>query len=120
MRDYTKLRAFVLADEIALCIYRITKGFPKEEVFGLTSQMRRSCISVPSNIVEGSARLTIADYRRFIEIAYASLKELHYQFSLAERLGYIENPIATEVNGKILEAEKVLGSLLQALWKKNF
>ena len=56
MRDHTKLRAFELADEVAILIYRVTRGFPREEIYGLTSQMRRAAISVASNIVEGCAR----------------------------------------------------------------
>jgi four helix bundle protein len=117
MRDHTKLRAFVLADEVALAIYKVTRDFPKEEIYGLGSQMRRAGVSIPSNIVEGCTRLTLADYRRFIEIAYGSLKELHYQYSLAERLGYIKDPLASEGKLKITETEKVLGSLLHTLWK---
>ena len=62
MRDHTKLRAFELADEVALLIYQVTAGFPKEEQYGLTSQMRRTAVSVPSNIVEGCARDSQADY----------------------------------------------------------
>jgi four helix bundle protein len=118
MRNHEKLRAFALADEVALSIYRITRDFPKEEVYGLSSQMRRASVSVPSNIVEGCARLSLVEYRRFIEMAYGSLKELHYQFSLAERLGYINGQHALEVNLKIIETERVLGSLLQSLCKK--
>lgn len=90
MRDHTKLRAFVLADELVLKVYQITKKFPKEEPCGLTSQMRRAAVSVPSNIVEGCARDSQAEYCRFLEIAFASLRELHYQVSLAIRLGYIK------------------------------
>ena len=89
MREHTKLRAFELADELAVMIYRKTKNFPKDEIYGLTSQMRRAAVSVPSNIVEGCARESQAEYLRFLEIAFASLRELHYQFGLARRLGYL-------------------------------
>ena len=74
MRDHRKLRAFELADEVALMIYRITKQFPKDEMYGLTSQMRRAAVSVPSNIVEGCARESQTEYRRFMEIAFGSLR----------------------------------------------
>jgi four helix bundle protein len=73
MRDHTKLRAFELADEVVLLIYPATKEFPKEEMYGLTSQMRRAAVSVPSNIVEGCARESQAEYLRFLEIAFGSL-----------------------------------------------
>jgi four helix bundle protein len=87
MRDHTKLRAFELADEVAVLIYRATKVFPKDEIYGLISQMRRAAISMPSNIVEGCARESQAEYLRFLEIAFSSARELHYQFSwLAPRL----------------------------------
>ena len=73
MRDHTKLRAFELADEVALLIYRATMEFPSEETYGLTSQMRRAAVSVPSNIVEGCARESQTEYLRFLEIAFGSL-----------------------------------------------
>jgi four helix bundle protein len=62
MRDHTKLRAFELADEVAVLVYRVTAEFPREELYGLTSQMRRAAVSVPSNIVEGCARDSQTDY----------------------------------------------------------
>jgi len=89
MRDHNKLRAFELADEVAVFIYQITKTFPREEVFGLSAQMRRAAVSVASNIVEGCARDSAADYLHFLQIAFGSLKELHYQLSLACRLEYL-------------------------------
>ena len=115
MRDHTKLRAFELADEIVYFIYSITKNFPKEETFGLTSQMRRAGISVPSNIVEGCARESQAEYHRFLEIAFASLKELHYQYTLACKLGYIDNQNEEIGILKLVETEKVLGSLMRSM-----
>jgi len=115
VRDHTKLRAFELADEMAVMIYRTTKGFPKEEVYGLTSQMRRAAVSVPSNIVEGCARESQVEYLRFLEIAFGSLRELHYQFSLARRLGYLSEPDISECDLKLVESEKVLGALLRSM-----
>jgi four helix bundle protein len=119
MRDHSKLKAFELADKMALLIYEKTRSFPKEEMFGLTSQMRRAAVSVPSNIVEGCARESQAEYVRFLEIAYGSLRELHYQFSLADRLGYFKETYKEEFETKFLETEKVLGGLICYLRKDN-
>jgi len=89
MRDHTKLKAFELAGEVALLIYKVTAEFPKEELYGLTSQMRRAAVSVPSNIIEGCARDSQADNQRLLTIAFGSLRELHYQQSLSVRLGFL-------------------------------
>ncbi len=115
MRDHTKLRAFELADEVAVLVYRVTTGFPREELYGLTSQMRRAAVSVPSNIVEGCARDSQADYLRFLYIAFGSLRELHYQLSLAKRLGFLRNQDSSLLETKIVETEKVLSGLIRAL-----
>ncbi len=115
MRDHTKLKAFELADEIALLIYKITAGFPKEELYGLTSQMRRAAVSVPSNIVEGCARDGQTEYLRFLTIAFGSLRELHYQLSLSNRLGFLGNEDLPLIEQRIVETEKVLNSLIRAL-----
>lgn len=88
MRDHTRLRAFQKADELALEVYKLTSCFPDEEKFGLTSQLRRSSVSIASNIVEGSARNSTREYLRFLEISYASARELKYQLSLAKRLSF--------------------------------
>ena len=74
MRDHTELRAFELADEVAVLLYRVPARFPREELYGLTSQMRRAAISIPSNIVEGCARDSHVDYLRFLYIAFGSLR----------------------------------------------
>ena len=115
MRDHKKLKAFELADELVISVYKMTRKFPKEELFGLTSQMRRAAVSVPSNIVEGCARESHTEYLRFLEMAIGSLKELHYQYSIATRLDYIvENEIELYEN-KFIEVEKVLTALYLAL-----
>lgn len=115
MRDHTKLRAFELADDVALLTYKHTVDFPKHEQFGLISQMRRAAVSVPSNIVEGCARESAADYIRFLDIAFGSLRELEYQLSLASRLGFAKG--ADELSAKVTETSKVLGSLIRSLRK---
>jgi len=115
-----KLRAFELADEITVLVYHITVGFPKEEAYGLTSQMWRAAVSVPSNIVEGAARKSQPEYLRFLEIAFSSLRELHYQYGLAIRLGYIKEQEAKECEMKIIEAEKVIAALLRSFHTTTF
>lgn len=117
MRDHTKLRAFELADELTILIYKETAKFPKEEQYGLTSQMRRAAISVPSNIVEGCARDSQSDYLRFLYIAFGSLRELHYQVSVSKRLGYLPEEDTSQIEQRIVEAEKVLNGLIQSLRK---
>ena len=115
MRDHTKLRAFELADELAVLIYRVTAKFPKEEMYGLISQLRRAAISVPSNIVEGCARESQADYLRFLTMAFGSLKELHYQLDLSKRLGFLDKGDYSLIEPKIIETEKVLNGLIRSM-----
>ena len=115
MRDHTKLRAFELADEVAVLVYKVTQTFPREEIYGLTSQMRRAAVSVASNIVEGCARESQAEYRRFLEIVFGSLRELHYQVGLSTRLGYLSERDTSTCEQKLVEAEKVLGALMRSM-----
>ncbi len=115
MRDHTKLRAFELADEVAILVYRVTAGFPKEELFGLTSQLRRASVSVPSNIVEGCARDSEAEYLRFLNIAFGSLRELHNQLNLSKRLGFLPDEDKSLLEPTAVETEKVLKGLIRAL-----
>ncbi len=119
MRDHTKLRAFELADALALLIYRQTKSFPSDERFGLTAQMRRAAVSIASNIVEGCARTTETEYLRFLEIAYASARELEYQSSLALRLGYLQPGDTDKLSDLCVETSKVLGGLIRSLRAKS-
>jgi four helix bundle protein len=98
-----------------LAVYEHTRNFPREESFGLTAQLRRAAVSVPSNIVEGCARNSEADYLHFLDIAYASSQEIDYQLSLAARLGYLEAAAHRELSGLCTDTSKVLAGLLRAL-----
>lgn len=115
MRDHKKLRAFELADELAVAVYRVTQRFPREEQFGLTSQMRRAAVSVASNIVEGCARHSERDYLHFLDMAFASSHELEYQVSLAHRLGYLDEDDHSSLATACEETSKVLNGLIRSL-----
>ena len=115
MRDPHKLKAFELADRLAVKIYGETRSFPKEELFGLVSQMRRAAVSVPSNIAEGCGRSSEKEYLHFLSIAYGSLKELEYQISLAVKLGFLGTE--TDLTDCADEASRVLNGLIKALKK---
>ena len=119
MRDHNNLRAFELADQIALQTYQLTRSFPKDELYALTSQMRRAAVSTASNVVEGCARSSEAEYVRFLDIAFGSLRELRYQFSLAVRLEYLPKAAYDDLEPLLLEGEKVLSGLIRSLRKSS-
>ena len=119
MRDHRKLRAFELADQLALDVYKVTKTFLKEELFGMTSQVRRAAVSVPSNIVEGCARNSDADFARFLDMAFGSGRELEYQLSLASRLGYISHDDYSRIDSVVNELMKVLSGLIKSQRRGN-
>lgn len=96
-------------------LFRVYSSFPREEQFGLTSQVRRAAVSIASNIVEGCARDSQADYVRFLDMAYGSARELEYQLSLAERLNYLSKPDAESLQNMAVEPCKVLNGLIRSL-----
>lgn len=110
MRDYTRIKAFQYVDELVIQIYKITRKFPNEERFGITQQIRRAMISVSSNLVEGCYRSSQKEFVRFLEIAYSSLKEAHYQIRLSVRLGFIDYPTFELLEAQFNETEKIFMS----------
>ncbi|MFH0794026.1 MAG: four helix bundle protein [bacterium] len=90
-RDYRNIKAWQMADALAISVYSATSSFPKSETFGLTSQLRRAAVSVPVNIVEGSARNHPKEYIHFIYTALGSLAEVGYLLDFSHRIGYIKN-----------------------------
>lgn len=93
MRDFRELKVWEKAHLLTLKIYNVTKGYPKEELYGLTSQIRRACVSIPTNIAEGCVRSSDADFARFLYIALGSTSELEYLIVLSNDLKFIENKL---------------------------
>lgn len=115
-RDHRKLRAFTLADDLVIQVYKITKEIPSEEKYGLCSQLRRAAVSVAANIVEGSARHSEKEYSRFIEVSLASACEVQYLLSVARRLEYVDSE---KIESQYVELTKSLGSLSNYLRKPD-
>jgi four helix bundle protein len=115
MRDFKKLDAWRLADDFTVAVYEQTKAFPREEQYGLTSQLRRAACSVPANIAEGAARQSKRDYLHFLYIARGSLAESQYFVHLAGRLGYLSSIQNDALNGQSREAFACLLGLIRAV-----
>ncbi|MBM3861377.1 MAG: four helix bundle protein [Verrucomicrobia bacterium] len=115
MRDYTKILAWQKADDLTVAVYQATRSFPKDELYALTSQLRRAAYSVPANIVEGSARESQKDYLHFLVIARGSLAETGYFIHLAHRLGYMNADNHDRLARQTDETARVLAGLIKAV-----
>jgi four helix bundle protein len=118
MRDYTKIETWKLADDLTVAVYERTRSFPKDEVYGLTSQLRRASYSVPANIVEGSSRESKKDYLHFLYIARGSLSEAQYFIHLAGRLGYLSSEEVASLHGQTKVTFGCLHGLIKAVEKE--
>ena len=114
MRDYTKIDAWRLADDLTVAVYQRTRSFPKEEMYGLTSQLRRASYSVPANIVEGASRESKKDYLHFLYIARGSLSETQYFIHLARRLDYLSSEEADVLHERTKLVFACLHGLMQS------
>ena len=115
VRDYRELIVWQKAMDLVIEAYRLTRAFPREELYGLTNQVRRAAVSIPSNIAEGQARQSKAEFRNFLSIAQGSRAEVETQLTIAMRLDYITNEDARPSLSLLIEIQKMLATLLKRL-----
>ncbi|MFT3881565.1 MAG: four helix bundle protein [Gemmatales bacterium] len=123
MQEYTQLKVWEKAHQLTLKVYRATSSFPRDELFGLTSQLRRSAASIGANLAEGCGRGSDPDFARFVQMALGSAYEVQYHLLLAKDLGYLKatSQQSTDdnnhesLNQGIVEIKRMLSSLLQTL-----
>lgn len=115
INSYKDLIVWQRAMELVSEIYRVTENFPSSEMYGLSSQMRRSAVSIPSNIAEGRRRGSRKDYRQFLVIAYGSGAELETQLEIATNLGFTNQAKQKKANDLLVEVMKMLNKMLSAL-----
>ncbi len=117
MRNYTKIEAWKLTDDLTVQIYEITRAFPREEMYGISSQLRRASYSVPANIAEGASRESVRDFLHFLQIARGSLSETDYFVHLAERLHYVTAQQAGRLRDQIKRSFACLLAFMRAIEK---
>jgi four helix bundle protein len=115
MNNYKELNIWRKSVDLAVKIYQVTKGFPKEEQYGLTSQMRRSAVSIPSNIAEGAGRNSKKDFANFLAISNGSSCEVDTQLIIARRVDLIDQEILESLQSEISEIQKMSWSLQKSL-----
>ena len=115
MKEYRDLKIWVRSHRLTFELYRATRTFPKEEMFGVTSQIRHAATSIPANIAEGCGRDGDAELRRFLTIALGSACELDYFVLLATELGYLSREEGSKFGGEALELRRMLGTFIQKL-----
>ena len=115
INSYRELLVWQKAMTLVVLIYKLTDTFPKTEIYGLTSQMRRCSLSIPSNIAEGYNRNYQKEFIQFLQIAYGSSAELETQISLAYEIGYIDKEKSEELLSLLTEVLKMLNTMLQKL-----
>ncbi len=115
MRDFRELKVWEKAHELVLAVYRATGAFPKEELYGLTSQIRRSGASIPANIAEGCGRSGDKELARFLQIAMGSASELEYHLLLAHDLNFLNGSDSERLTESVTEIKRMLTSFIQKL-----
>ncbi len=118
IRDYRDLLIWQKGIAIVKEVYLLTQRFPQAEIYGLSNQLRRAAVSIPSNIAEGQSRQHTAEFRQFLHLALGSLAELDTQFIIAHELSYISQENLTNVGSQIIELRKMIYSLIKKLPQK--
>ena len=119
MRNIDNYEVMNFAHELVLHVYRSTASFPREEQYGMTSQLRRAAASVPLNVAEGAGRGTDRDFARFVRIALGSANELDYALRLAHDLGYLTPEDQPELQGRVERVRRMLSGLSRALTRDS-
>jgi four helix bundle protein len=112
---FRDLQVWQRAIQLTVAIYRLTQGFPRDELYGLSSQIRRAAVSIPSNIAEGQGRLTVGDFRQFLGIVRGSNHELQTQLVIARSLGFGDSLLIDEAESLSQEVGKMIYALLESL-----
>jgi four helix bundle protein len=112
MRDFREIKVWAKAHLLTLEVYRVTATFPREEIYGLTSQLRRLSVSIPANIAEGFGRGGNTELARFLQIGMGSASEVEYHIFLARDLNLLTKKIYDDLDGRIVEVKRMLASLL--------
>ena len=115
MKDFKELKVWVKAHELTVTLYGITRKFPREEIYGLTSQLRRSAASIGANIAEGCGRRSDGGLGRFLQIARGSASETEYHLLLAKDLGFLSDVDYSSTAKRVIEVQRMLTSLAQAV-----
>ncbi|MBK9155750.1 MAG: four helix bundle protein [Chloracidobacterium sp.] len=115
MKDFRKLTVWEKSHQLTLELYSATRTFPKEELFGLTSQIRRAAASIPANIAEGCGKGSDADFSRFLQISFGSACELEYHLILSKDLELLSDPVYIEINNELVSIKKMLASLISKI-----
>ena len=115
MKDFRELKVWEKAHQLTLAIYQVTGGFPRAELYGLTSQLRRSCSSIPANLAEGCGRNGDAEFARFCSLAMGSASELEYHLLLARDLNLIPPDDYEDLAQRTVEVKRMLSGLFQKL-----
>ena len=115
MKDFRDLKVWEKGHQLALAVYKATDKFPKDELYGLTGQIRRSCVSIPANIAEGCGRNGDAELARFLQISMGSASELEYHLLLSRDLGLVDTTTYDQLTQATIEIKRMLTSLIQTL-----